>query len=1125
MAQHRAQALFNKDLLNKSNQMAQQQNFQKINTQESKRNSSKNKLKGNQKKPLKEPVPKFQQQEQNKSGYINQMNAKEQERKIQPWQIGQDQKQRNTKQFRSDSSSSNYSSSSSSSISKDQEFSPIATTNSQPQQTQQAQGIPNSATQVQPQIQNINQLDQYSPTTTNNPQIIAVQSLDQTQNQPTITNKLPLIHELFRSSSTITLDEELNKQVDNLHQIAKSVINPPINQQQVQVNPPAQQNLQAQQSQDRNSNVYYEELKDAPDDNYVKPNFKKLQEIYSEMVNKVNQENDEDVRCDVCLQYSSEDTDQIIICELCCGAVHQSCYKKELCEKVPDGDWLCQRCQHTIKQHRDIIKKSQDLIRVSRESERELQNKAKLQQCFLCTSQVGIMIKSLINLYQDKEKLDIKWVHPICVSWNRFMKYKDSSSKERIVCDSIKFKQYKSRQNNYSCLLCQSTLGFKYECDYCNCASFFHLNCMIQNKHIYGVRQMIDGGHVHPVNKNYIMLFCPGHRKYTTSQIKAKLFDKKSDIIKKDRYTYKYTFEDMKQRLKKLDQYPHQNEKGMSQIDEKNKNPADHAKSSLTQEVLQDKNEDQIIPKKRGRKPKNQSQSVQKEIEKVDYKPKFSRRSERNSGRLSNRKRSQKKQGKDEKKSAKQARQSQSSLDDVDGENELMDIDLEPNEKQVLNLTQNAKSQATTIKSPLSQQSVKSMNGMRITMKDVNGSSRVQSIFNQKTQSDSGSDIDMYLDSSNQIKQESNLQLKELSDLNTRALQNDKQNKEELRRLRNGNFNTSNLESKIDQQTKILQNIQDQLKMLCTIVPTLQTKEDTINQQKTFQQSLLTTFSVYNPYMQNNMMNPQMCQGFYGFQQPQNQYQASTDLLTNSYSQQPYQQNMIQDKSFTQKVQATNDSNQNCQNQAVRVKRKYERKAKTGQSLTQDAKQSSIDNFNQNKEQDDNDLKQKSQQKQSNAKVASHDRQSKAIQEQNKLMEDRIVQLDAKVLYLLRKICEKKIDLGKQDEQTRLALQELKNQHTDKFTLKTLKLCVEVVLKKVLNVFDEESGIYEISRSELGQKLFPKVKEQSTMQIHQSSIWDKLIKPHCTTSNQDDEMKNQQGQNPKQNQKIIQNNE
>lgn len=50
-----------------------------------------------------------------------------------------------------------------------------------------------------------------------------------------------------------------------------------------------------------------------------------LQEAYPEIVNELHR-HEENIRCDICLQFESEDSDVIIICEGCLGAVHQTCY-------------------------------------------------------------------------------------------------------------------------------------------------------------------------------------------------------------------------------------------------------------------------------------------------------------------------------------------------------------------------------------------------------------------------------------------------------------------------------------------------------------------------------------------------------------------------------------------------------------------------------------------------------------------------------------------------------------------------------------------------------------------------------------------------------------------------------
>ena len=64
---------------------------------------------------------------------------------------------------------------------------------------------------------------------------------------------------------------------------------------------------------------------------------------YEKIVITAN-DKDEDIQCDVCLEYEYEDDDQLVICELCNVAVHQTCYGGDLLHGVPMGAWFCERC-------------------------------------------------------------------------------------------------------------------------------------------------------------------------------------------------------------------------------------------------------------------------------------------------------------------------------------------------------------------------------------------------------------------------------------------------------------------------------------------------------------------------------------------------------------------------------------------------------------------------------------------------------------------------------------------------------------------------------------------------------------------------------------------------------------
>ena len=69
-------------------------------------------------------------------------------------------------------------------------------------------------------------------------------------------------------------------------------------------------------------------------------------EVYKSLFKLKNLSEDK-VKCDVCLVKWYTDDDKIIICDGCNEAVHQSCYGREIKDKVPkeNVDWLCVRCK------------------------------------------------------------------------------------------------------------------------------------------------------------------------------------------------------------------------------------------------------------------------------------------------------------------------------------------------------------------------------------------------------------------------------------------------------------------------------------------------------------------------------------------------------------------------------------------------------------------------------------------------------------------------------------------------------------------------------------------------------------------------------------------------------------
>jgi NuA3 HAT complex component NTO1 len=79
---------------------------------------------------------------------------------------------------------------------------------------------------------------------------------------------------------------------------------------------------------------------------------------------------DEDIQCDICLEYDHEDDDQIIMCDLCNAATHQTCYGGSLLKGIPQGTWFCDRCSILVQ---DRSKRCTEI------------------KCFLCDEISGMM--------------------------------------------------------------------------------------------------------------------------------------------------------------------------------------------------------------------------------------------------------------------------------------------------------------------------------------------------------------------------------------------------------------------------------------------------------------------------------------------------------------------------------------------------------------------------------------------------------------------------------------------------------------------------------------------------------------------------------------------------------------
>lgn len=116
---------------------------------------------------------------------------------------------------------------------------------------------------------------------------------------------------------------------------------------------------------------------------------------YYEMIIQENNI-DEDIQCDICLDFEYEEGDEIVICEMCNVGVHQTCYGGELVDGIPNGEWFCQRC---VQLRKDQTLTCRDIT------------------CFLCDEVQGCM--------KQIDKKENIWAHSICINWTPEIEFSD----------------------------------------------------------------------------------------------------------------------------------------------------------------------------------------------------------------------------------------------------------------------------------------------------------------------------------------------------------------------------------------------------------------------------------------------------------------------------------------------------------------------------------------------------------------------------------------------------------------------------------------------------------------------------------------------------------------------------
>ena len=161
--------------------------------------------------------------------------------------------------------------------------------------------------------------------------------------------------------------------------------------------------------------------------------------------------------CNVCQEGEEFLGDEIVLCEICAVAVHQSCYGSELIrEGIPKSEWVCMRCSYA----------------------RENKILPETINCRFCPEVRGVL-KQINNNYE--------WAHVACVNWIPEIWFKKERERE-----DVDMRHYYKWREVYCCHLCGRKKGAIIMCDFIRCQEKFHISCAIRLGLISSWKEMSD---------------------------------------------------------------------------------------------------------------------------------------------------------------------------------------------------------------------------------------------------------------------------------------------------------------------------------------------------------------------------------------------------------------------------------------------------------------------------------------------------------------------------------------------------------------------------------------------------------------------------------------------------------
>jgi len=172
----------------------------------------------------------------------------------------------------------------------------------------------------------------------------------------------------------------------------------------------------------------------------------------------------------VSVEGESFDDTVTVFCGKCNIAVHSACYGNPLVNGIPEGDWICERCQWNASD----------------------------SFCVLCPVKFGAM----------KRTTDFKWAHLSCALWIPEVFFRYAEGREPI--DYFQLYPLTKRWNRV-CYHCGKTDGICLECSEPKCNKTFHVTCGMKNKIYLEYKQNNKGADV-------VVSYCTKHAKYWRSK-------------------------------------------------------------------------------------------------------------------------------------------------------------------------------------------------------------------------------------------------------------------------------------------------------------------------------------------------------------------------------------------------------------------------------------------------------------------------------------------------------------------------------------------------------------------------------------------------------------------------------